>query len=472
MAVSNPVAGPLAPPSTGVWSVRDERVLSGVQRAQHAALCVLWAFVVVSFWRWWLAPAHRGALGLYLPATAALGYLTTVLPSLFWFFVARMRRPVHVAPGPGRSVALITLCVPSHETIEVIAQQLVALTRVSYPHDSWVLDEGGEGGFEQLAHERAVRYFTRSGVPRYNELVPPFQARVLRRRPRGMGPGAQRVRRPRPLDGARARRAGPPVPRAAADGLLRPQPHAVHHRLAHELPHGRRPRGRRVPAHPRRGPSRHDRACRRRVHGRVRPGGHRPRGWTRGLRHLPRPAVRLGVFDGADLPAPHAPAGSPLHAGPGVAVPDGAELVPAVVALAGHAVDPPDRGAAQQPSDSERLAVAVPRLQPRRRPHLVAHVVVDAALVPAGGHRVDLARSGARGGALADRPLGGRQRAAGHQAALHDHAEGHALRQAGARPPAVRPIRAARRGRPLRSRPRRHRAARGRHRRLRRAGPV
>src|SRR3954466_2125512 len=162
MAASDPLAGPLLPPASGEWSVRDERVLSRVQRAQHAALGLLWAFVVVSFWVWWLAPAHRGALGLYLPATAALGYLTTVLPSLFWFFVARMRRPVHVAPGPDRRVALITLCVPSHETIEVIAQQLVALTRVSYPHDSWVLDEGGDERVEQLAHELGVRYFTRS----------------------------------------------------------------------------------------------------------------------------------------------------------------------------------------------------------------------------------------------------------------------------------------------------------------------
>src|ERR1700750_1592203 len=178
MAASDSVAGPLAAPSSGVWSVRDERVLSGVQRAQHAALGVLWAFVVVSFWTWWLAPAHRGALGLYLPATATLGDLTTVLSSLFWFFVARMRRPVHVAPGPGRAVALITLCVPSHETIEVIARQVVALTQVSYPHDCWVLDEGGDERVERLAGDLGVRYFTRSGGARYNELVPPFQART------------------------------------------------------------------------------------------------------------------------------------------------------------------------------------------------------------------------------------------------------------------------------------------------------
>jgi cellulose synthase (UDP-forming) len=158
--------------------LRDERVLSGAQRAQHLALGVLWMFVVASFWRWWLAPAHRGAPGLYLPATVAMAYLTTVLPSLFWLFVGRMRRPVHASPAPGCRVALVTLCVPSHETFEVIARQLLALTRVSYPHDSWVLDEGADPEVEKLARGLGVRYFTRSGVARYNQPVAPFQTRT------------------------------------------------------------------------------------------------------------------------------------------------------------------------------------------------------------------------------------------------------------------------------------------------------
>jgi cellulose synthase (UDP-forming) len=156
----------------------DEPVLSRAQRIQHAALGALWLVVVVSFWRWWLAPAHRGALGLYVPASIALAYLTTVLPSLFWLFVARMRRPVYVAPDPGRRVAMITLCVPSHETIDVIEGQLRALTRVTYPHDSWVLDEGADAQVERLARDLGVRYFTRNGVPGYNEAFPPFQAKT------------------------------------------------------------------------------------------------------------------------------------------------------------------------------------------------------------------------------------------------------------------------------------------------------
>jgi cellulose synthase (UDP-forming) len=181
----DPVSMAAPPPSparaeggSAVWNVRDERVLSGVQRAQHLALGALWLFVVVSFWRWWLVPAHHGAPGLYVPATVALAYLTTVLPSLFWLFVGRMRRPVHVAPAPGRRVALVTLCVPSHETFEVISRQLLALTLVSYPHDSWVLDEGADEQVEALARGLGVRYFTRSGVARYNQPVPPFQGKT------------------------------------------------------------------------------------------------------------------------------------------------------------------------------------------------------------------------------------------------------------------------------------------------------
>jgi cellulose synthase (UDP-forming) len=73
---------------------------------------------------------------------------------------------------------MITLCVPSHESIDVIERQLRALVAVRYPHDSWVLDEGGDAEVERIAHSLGVRYFTRRGVPRWNQPGPPFQART------------------------------------------------------------------------------------------------------------------------------------------------------------------------------------------------------------------------------------------------------------------------------------------------------
>ena len=177
-AVRETIAPARAPREFPSRTVRSLSALSSDQRAVYWALTLLWLVVVARFWTWWLRPEHHGALGLYLAATVPLAYLTTVLPSFYWFFVARMRRPVHIVPAPGRRVAMITLCVPSHESLDVIAAQLEALTRVRYPHDSWVLDEGGDPDVEALAAEYGVRYFTRKGRPAWNQPGPPFQAKT------------------------------------------------------------------------------------------------------------------------------------------------------------------------------------------------------------------------------------------------------------------------------------------------------
>jgi cellulose synthase (UDP-forming) len=177
-AVRETIAPARAPREFPSRTVRSLSALSSDQRAVYWALTLLWVVVLARFWTWWLRPEHQGALGLYLAATVPLAYLTTVLPSFYWFFVARMRRPVHIVPALGRRVAMITLCVPSHESLDVIAAQLEALTRVRYPHDSWVLDEGGDPDVEALAAEYGVRYFTRKGLPAWNQPGPPFQAKT------------------------------------------------------------------------------------------------------------------------------------------------------------------------------------------------------------------------------------------------------------------------------------------------------
>ena len=177
-AVRETIAPARAPREFPSRTVRSLSALSSDQRAVYWVLTLVWLVVVARFWTWWLRPENHGALGLYLAATVPLAYLTTVLPSFYWFFVARMRRPVHIVPAPGRRVAMITLCVPSHESLDVIAAQLEALTRVRYPHDSWVLDEGGDPDVEALAAEYGIRYFTRKGRPAWNQPGPPFQAKT------------------------------------------------------------------------------------------------------------------------------------------------------------------------------------------------------------------------------------------------------------------------------------------------------
>ncbi|HWF34790.1 MAG TPA: glycosyltransferase family 2 protein [Solirubrobacteraceae bacterium] len=152
--------------------------LSHLQRARYWGLALIWGIVTVTFWVWWLRHAAHSTPVLYWLQTAMLFYQTTVLPTVYWSFVGQMRRPVEIEPPAGVGVALITLCVPAQESLSVIRKQLDALQGVNYPHDSWILDEGGSADVRALAEERGVHYFTRRGIAFWNQAAPPFQAKT------------------------------------------------------------------------------------------------------------------------------------------------------------------------------------------------------------------------------------------------------------------------------------------------------
>lgn len=175
-----PTLAPPPAPAPPTAPVRDEGipVITGARRVAYVALTLLWLAIVVRFWMWWLAPGHRGDLLLYVPASATLAYLGTAMPAFFWFYLGRMRTPTQRPAPSGLRVALITPCVPSHESYAVIEQQLRALVAVDYPHDSWILDEGGDRVVQRMAELHGVRYFTRKGKPIWNQAGPPFQAKT------------------------------------------------------------------------------------------------------------------------------------------------------------------------------------------------------------------------------------------------------------------------------------------------------
>ncbi|HEY3729522.1 MAG TPA: glycosyltransferase family 2 protein [Solirubrobacteraceae bacterium] len=154
---------------------RSVAVMSRAQHLRYLGLAGLWVAVSVGFWLWWLGAGSAGAPWLYWLQTVMLFYQVTLLPTIYWMFVGRMRRPVEIPAPPGVKVAMVTLCVPSHESLAVITAQLDALREVTYPHDSWVLDEGNSAAVRRLARERGVKYFSRKGIASWNEPAPPFQ---------------------------------------------------------------------------------------------------------------------------------------------------------------------------------------------------------------------------------------------------------------------------------------------------------
>ncbi|MBV9802332.1 MAG: glycosyltransferase [Solirubrobacterales bacterium] len=152
--------------------------MSPVDRMRFWAVGLLWLSVNLAFWGWWLRQTDHSTPWLYWTETIALFYQTTLLPTVFWRFVRKMKRPVELEPAAGMRVAMITLCVPSSESLGVIERQLIALRNVEHPHDSWILDEGGSDEVRALAGKHAINYFTRRGVEAWNQPAPPFQTKT------------------------------------------------------------------------------------------------------------------------------------------------------------------------------------------------------------------------------------------------------------------------------------------------------
>lgn len=158
--------------------VQSERVVVGGRLLAWWAIAFGWVGLNAGYWAWWLAQSGTGTAWLFWPQTAALLYQVTVLPTFFFYYVRQARRPVELSPPQNVRVAMATLCVPSHESLDVIRAQLEALQRVRIEHDSWVLDEGGMPEVRAIAEELGVRYFTRAGIERWNEPGPPFQRKT------------------------------------------------------------------------------------------------------------------------------------------------------------------------------------------------------------------------------------------------------------------------------------------------------
>lgn len=137
-----------------------------------------WVVANVVFWAWWWQPGHVVAWPRFLVASFALAYDLTMMPAVFLFMVFKMRKPDPVHAPPGLRVAIATAIVPSEESIDVLERTLSAMVSVTYPHDSWVLDEGGDPRVRALCDRYGAHYWTRKGIQEFNQVAWPFQAKT------------------------------------------------------------------------------------------------------------------------------------------------------------------------------------------------------------------------------------------------------------------------------------------------------
>jgi cellulose synthase (UDP-forming) len=145
---------------------------------QFAVLVACWIAASIVFWQWWFRPDRIIGMPQYVITTAAIMYDLIAMPLVFVFMLWKMKRPVPQPAPPGLRVAMVTAIVPSSESVEVLERTLAAMCAVRYPHDNWVLDEGGDERVRELCARYGAHYWSRKGIPEFNQPDWPHQAKT------------------------------------------------------------------------------------------------------------------------------------------------------------------------------------------------------------------------------------------------------------------------------------------------------
>lgn len=95
-----------------------------------------------------------------------------------WLTLPVMRVPTFRPPPPGLRVGMATTFVPDAEPFAMLEVTVRSMVDVDCPHDTWVLDEGGEDRVRELCGRTGAHYFTRAGEPRYQTPAGRFAART------------------------------------------------------------------------------------------------------------------------------------------------------------------------------------------------------------------------------------------------------------------------------------------------------
>jgi cellulose synthase (UDP-forming) len=182
-----------SPTADGRAAVELRKVMTRPQQCQYWLIVALWLAANGYFWEWWLTRQHIGNTLLFVLMSAALFYSATVLSSMYALFLGYMRRPVPIPVSRAEDsgvigrVAVISLTVPGSESLDIVRAQLVAMTGIRYPHDSWILvDKEHSPEIAAMAQSLGVRYFCRHDeetwgkdrVSAWNQADPPFKAKT------------------------------------------------------------------------------------------------------------------------------------------------------------------------------------------------------------------------------------------------------------------------------------------------------
>jgi cellulose synthase/poly-beta-1,6-N-acetylglucosamine synthase-like glycosyltransferase len=146
---------PASPPRSPVMAAAPKRW----ELLTLRTLALLGLFAMGGFLYWFFQPQHVGYVPLYLLLTFAFFYKLLVLLHE-WYHYTGISVPEKPVRSREYSVDMLTSFVPG-EPYEMIGNTLRAMKAVSYPHETYLCDEGDDPFLKELCAELGVHHVYR-----------------------------------------------------------------------------------------------------------------------------------------------------------------------------------------------------------------------------------------------------------------------------------------------------------------------
>ena len=170
------------------YLVEKVSIFSRRDRVTFAAIAVLFLFFFFRYAAWWFDGAHLpynwGSTNLHLldilifALLSFVVFIGSILSIGSMFVLWHGSVPKYGRPQEGLRVGFLTCFVPGKEPVEMLVETLLAMKKVDYPHDTWVLDEGNSEQVKEICQRLDVFYFSRYGIEKYNQEKGKFRART------------------------------------------------------------------------------------------------------------------------------------------------------------------------------------------------------------------------------------------------------------------------------------------------------
>lgn len=150
--------------------ILNKNVLSVWQKIVFSFLILAQLFFLFQFIQYWYHPIRYEYyfVNPYLYWTLTIiGSLPIIFYLYIWFIIWGMKIPQKIIAQEGHKVAMATTFVAG-EPIDMLEFTLEKMTNVSYPHDTYLLDESNDDDIKDLCGRLGVKHFSRKGIDKYN----------------------------------------------------------------------------------------------------------------------------------------------------------------------------------------------------------------------------------------------------------------------------------------------------------------